>query len=83
VTWRGPDGFIYRTSDLARVGAFKTPLKDGWGLAADGKLLVASDGSSALTWLDPGAGFKAVKSVAVRAGDRPVEQLNEVGGGPV
>ncbi|GBF98197.1 hypothetical protein Rsub_10697 [Raphidocelis subcapitata] len=78
VTWRGPDGFIYNATDLSRIGAFKTPLTDGWGLATDGQLLVASDGSSTLTWLDPAAGFRAVKRVSVRAGERPVEQLNEL-----
>ena len=46
-------GFTYNASSLSRVGAFRTPLKDGWGLAALGSGVVASDGSSRLSFLDP------------------------------
>jgi glutamine cyclotransferase len=79
LTWQGPTGFAYSAADLAPAGSFSTPLRDGWGAAADGKLLVLSDGSSALTWVDPARGFAKVKSVQVKAGNRPVPYLNEVG----
>jgi glutamine cyclotransferase len=79
ITWQKPDGFVYSVHDLSRVGTFKTPLTDGWGIATDGDgLFVISDGSSALTWVDPDAGFKAVRKVEVKDGDRPVHWLNEV-----
>jgi glutamine cyclotransferase len=35
VTWQGPQGFVYSAADLKLVGEFKTPLKDGWGIALD------------------------------------------------
>ena len=78
MTWKGPKGFVYSARDLRRTGEFETPLRDGWGLAADGELLVASDGSSRLTWLDPKDGFRRVRDVEVKADGRPVPYLNEV-----
>lgn len=83
VTWKGPKGFVYSARDLKQTGTFSTPLRDGWGAAADGGLLVLSDGGSRLTWVDPEDGFKEVRSVEVTADGRPVPLLNEVraGGG--
>lgn len=63
-----------------QLGSFSTPLKDGWGITAAGKLLVLSDGSDKLTWVDPAKGFATVRSVTVKDGDRPVPYLNEVRG---
>jgi hypothetical protein len=62
-----------------QVGTFQSPLQDGWGITTQGKLLVLSDGSSRLTWVDPTQGFKAVKSVVVKDGARSIGYLNEVG----
>jgi glutamine cyclotransferase len=63
---------------LPQVGTFKTPLSDGWGIADDGGLLVVSDGSSTLSWLDPGDGFRSVRQVVVRSNGQDVKWLNEV-----
>lgn len=65
-------------SGHAQVGTFTTPLNDGWGLTTDGNLLVASDGSEQLFWLDPANGFKVVKQMRVMDGSKPVFALNEV-----
>lgn len=78
ITWERPDGFIYSTDGLKQVGTFKTPLRDGWGVAADGDLLVVSDGSSKLTWVNPDDGFKRVRQVTVKAEGREVRLLNEL-----
>lgn len=64
-----------------QVGTFQHPLQDGWGITTQGKLLVMSDGSSRLTWVDPAQGFTAVKSVVVKDGTRSIGYLNEVGMG--
>ena len=61
-----------------QIGTFKTPLRDGWGVAADGDQLVVSDGTSQLTWLDPDDGFRRVRQVTVKAEGREVRFLNEV-----
>jgi glutamine cyclotransferase len=78
ITWQGPTGFRYSAADLRPLGSFKTPLRDGWGITSDGRLLVLSDGSAQLTWVDPKAGFSKVRAVTVTAGGRPVRWLNEV-----
>lgn len=78
ITWQGPNGFVYSTQDLKQVGTFRTPLKDGWGATSDGRLIVLSDGSADLTWVDPADGFKRVRTVTVRDGERPVRYLNEL-----
>jgi glutamine cyclotransferase len=78
ITWQGPTGFRYSARDLKPLGTFKTPLRDGWGITTDGDLLVLSDGSASLTWVDPAGGFSKVRSVRVTDGGRPVRWLNEV-----
>eukprot|EP00955_Chlamydomonas_euryale_P051326 354857-Chlamydomonas_euryale.AAC.10 len=49
-----------------QVGTFKTELNDGWGLANDGKLLLATDSGHKLYWLDPQQQFKTVKTIEVK-----------------
>eukprot|EP00775_Hariotina_reticulata_P004553 gene4553-4805_t len=61
-----------------QIGKFQTPLRDGWGITADDKLLVLSDGSDRLTWVDPQQNFKAVRSVQVMDGAKPINYLNEL-----
>ncbi|WIA30614.1 hypothetical protein OEZ86_000694 [Tetradesmus obliquus] len=78
ITWLSGAGFIYSVPDLKQVGTFTTPLNDGWGLTTDGNLLVASDGSEQLFWLDPANGFKIVKQMRVMDGSKPVFALNEL-----
>ena len=76
LTWQSRKGFVYDKSTLKRLRTFDYPT-EGWGMASDGKVLVMSDGSSRLFFLDPRT-QKAVRSVQVREGARPVAQLNEL-----
>ena len=50
---------------------------EGWGLATDGKVLVSSDGSAKLRFLDPES-LREVREVTVKDGGRAVTQLNEL-----
>lgn len=61
-----------------QVGTFRTPLSDGWGITTQGKLMVLSDGSSQLTWVDPAQNFKTVRRVTVTDRSRNIGYLNEV-----
>lgn len=76
LTWR--EGRVY-VSDLDTLAPLDTlPLPgEGWGLAEDGRLLILSDGSDRLRWLDP-ATLAVVREVTVRDGGRPVPRLNEL-----
>ncbi len=76
VTWQSRKGFVYDadTFRLEREFAYEG---EGWGLATDGKLLILSDGTSRLRWLDPTT-FAVVRTVEVTAAGQPVSQLNEL-----
>lgn len=51
--------------------------REGWGLACDGRRLVASDGTDRLHFLAPRT-FRTLRSVAVTDAGRPVHRLNEL-----
>jgi glutamine cyclotransferase len=76
LTWEEKTGFVYDKTTLKRLRTFAYPT-EGWGMAHDGTQLVMSDGSSTLFFLDPKT-QKAVRSIQVRDGGRPVERLNEL-----
>jgi glutamine cyclotransferase len=76
LTWKGGRGYAYDRRTLARIDSF-TYAGEGWGLAAAGSLLYMSDGSSTIRLIDP-HGFRELRRVQVREGDRPVWMLNEL-----
>jgi len=82
--WRRPD--VYRFSALAGEGGhlerkagldFKTPLKDGWGFATDGEVLIATDSGHDLFHIDP-TNFEIRRSVPIMDGGRAVDMVNEL-----
>ncbi|CAL0303360.1 unnamed protein product [Lupinus luteus] len=77
VTWLQKLGFIYDQKNLRKLGTFNHEMKDGWGLATDGKALFGSDGSSTLYELDPQT-FKVVSKQVVYYKDHQVHNLNEL-----
>jgi len=50
---------------------------EGWGLTTNGQLLIASDGSATLRWLDP-AGLRVTKTVTVKDQGVAISDLNEL-----
>jgi glutamine cyclotransferase len=50
---------------------------EGWGLTADAKSLILSDGSATLRFLDPET-LREVRHITVRDHRRAVDQLNEL-----
>jgi glutamine cyclotransferase len=76
LTWKSHTGFVYDVDTFALERTFKFP-SEGWGLTTDGKLLVQSDGTAMLRYLDPET-FAVVRTLTVRDGDRPIERLNEL-----
>lgn len=77
VTWLQTKGFIYDLKNLSELGTFNHDMKDGWGLATDGKVLFGSDGSSTLYKIDPQT-FKAVSKQVVYYKGHQVHNLNEL-----
>jgi len=52
-------------------------MRDGWGLATDGKVLFGSDGTSKLYQMDPKS-FEVMKMVTVKYQDNEVPFINEL-----
>jgi len=76
LTWKGQTGFIYDVPSFDLRGTF--PYEgEGWGLTTDGKLLVMSDGTSGIRFIDPET-FKVVRSIEVTLSGKPVVRLNEL-----
>ncbi|KAK9075350.1 hypothetical protein SSX86_003673 [Deinandra increscens subsp. villosa] len=77
VTWLGNTGFTYDRYNLTKFKKFTHGMKDGWGLATDGKILYGSDGSSSLYHLNPRT-MKVMKEHVVKYKDHEVHNLNEL-----
>ncbi|KMZ68745.1 Glutaminyl-peptide cyclotransferase [Zostera marina] len=77
VTWLNKKGYIYDQNNLSQIGSFQHQMKDGWGLATDGKVLFGSDGTSSLYAINP-VNFEVIKRVTVKYEDREVHYLNEL-----
>jgi glutamine cyclotransferase len=76
LTWRAGIGFIYDLDSLNEVGRFEYR-GEGWGLTSDGELLILSDGSEVLRFLEP-TSRNVVREVVVSENGRPVRGLNEL-----
>jgi glutamine cyclotransferase len=76
LTWQTGTCFVYDSETFERLETLLYP-SEGWGLTTDGERLIMSDGTSRLYFRDP-ATFAETGFVDVRAGDRPVENLNEL-----
>ncbi|XP_071710652.1 glutaminyl-peptide cyclotransferase-like [Rutidosis leptorrhynchoides] len=77
VTWLGKTGFIYDRNNLSNFKSFSHNMKDGWGLATDGKVLFGSDGSSSLYHLNPRT-MKVKLEHVVKYKGQEVHNLNEL-----
>jgi len=81
ITWRSPQGFLYDRKTLAKVGEFKTPLRDGWGLTNDptSDMLIVTDAGDSLHFLKT-AGDRYVEDRAtqVKDGERVIRFTNEL-----
>ncbi|HKF47403.1 MAG TPA: glutaminyl-peptide cyclotransferase [Terracidiphilus sp.] len=76
LTWKSHVAFVYDRFSFRLLRAVPYPW-DGWGLTTDGKLLVSSDGSAKLRFLDPET-LREVREVTVKDGGSAVTQLNEL-----
>lgn len=75
LTWQSGVALVYDLA-LRPVGQF-TYAGEGWGLAFDGERWLMSDGSSRITTRDRDS-FAPTGGFEVRAGGRPLAQLNEL-----
>jgi glutamine cyclotransferase len=76
LTWKSRLGLVYDIDTFSLVRHF-TYQTEGWGLTFDGKMLILSDGSSDLTFLDP-VTFIPVRKLGVTMNGRPIDNINEL-----
>jgi glutaminyl-peptide cyclotransferase len=76
LTWQQQKGFIYDLKDFKLESEFAYE-GEGWGLATDGHLLILSDGTNQIRFIDP-ANFRVVRTVSVMEGGQPLAELNEL-----
>lgn len=76
LTWQSRTGYVYDARTLAPLDSFSYE-GEGWGLTTDGSLLIMSDGTATLRFLDP-ASFGVVRTVTVLDAGSPLSDLNEL-----
>lgn len=76
LTWQEHTAFVYDRFSFRILRTFSYP-GEGWGLTADGKQLIFSDGTPELRLLDPTT-FHELRRVTVKDHGQPVENLNEL-----
>lgn len=77
LTYKSKVGFIYDHRTFKKVGEFTIPSKEGWGLTANGKELIMSDGTNILTYLDP-IDLHVIKQLSVTENGSAKFNLNEL-----
>lgn len=76
LTYISNTGFVYRADDLTPVSEFGYT-QQGWGLTTDGEMLIMSDGSAAVRFIDPDS-FTVDRAIIVRDAYSTVGFLNEL-----
>jgi glutamine cyclotransferase len=76
LTWQHQKGFVYDADTFRKLQEFKYD-GEGWGLTTDGTLLVLSDGTNRIRFLDPQT-FAVRRTIDVTESGKPVERLNEL-----
>ena len=76
LTWKSEVGYIYDAATLTPIDSFAYT-GEGWGLTTDGAVLIMSDGTATLRFLDPD-GLRVVRELTVRDNGSELPQLNEL-----
>jgi len=76
LTWQSHIGFIYDKASFQPLATFSYPT-EGWGLTHDGQVLIMSDGTPTLHFLDPDT-LQELRQVSVHDEHGPVRRLNEL-----
>jgi glutamine cyclotransferase len=77
LTYRKKLGLVYDAKTFRRLGDFKIPGIEGWGVTTDGSSLILSDSSATLWYLDPST-LKTKKTLPVTENGVAVFLLNEL-----
>lgn len=76
LTWQERTCFVYDIETFKPITSLFNH-REGWGVTTDGKVLIMSEGTSFLYFIDP-ANFKELSKIQVKINGRAVEYLNEL-----
>ncbi len=76
ITWVNHKGFIYDENTLEKLGEFSYE-GEGWGLTNDGRFLIMSNGTNAISYINP-ENFRVQKVIYVYDKGVPLTNLNEL-----
>jgi len=76
LTWQSHLVFVYDRFSFRLLRTLRYD-GEGWGLTADSKYLILSDGTATIRFFDP-ATFREIRHIDVKDRGRPVTQLNEL-----
>jgi glutamine cyclotransferase len=76
LTWLEGTLLVYDAATLTPQATL-TYSGEGWGLTTDGEKLYMSDGTANITVRDPQT-FRTERTIVVRNGGKPVDQINEL-----
>ncbi len=77
LTWQSKIGFIYDAKSYKKLGEFTIPSEEGWGMTTDGKMLIMSDGTSKIKYLDP-SDMQVKKVIDVTDDGYVLRNINEL-----
>lgn len=76
LTWRSQTGFVYDKKSFKLLSTLKYTTQ-GWGITADDKKLIMSDGTQTVHFLDPEY-FNEIGHIEVYDNNGPVDYINEL-----
>jgi glutamine cyclotransferase len=76
LTWQSHVAFVYDRFSFRQIRTLHYDC-DGWGLTADAKNLILSDGTAEIRFFDPGT-FHQVRHIYVSDHGKSIDQLNEL-----
>lgn len=76
LTWQSGTGFVWNAKDFKLASTFRYT-GEGWGMTADTKSLIMSDGTPTLKFLDP-VSLKVTRKVDVTFDGQAIDQINEL-----
>lgn len=76
LTWQSHIVYVFNLNDFSLIRTFENPT-EGWGLTKYKNMLVMSDGTNTLYFLNPD-NFSEIKRIEVYDNNAPVNNLNEL-----
>lgn len=77
LTYKNQTCFVYDAKTFKKLGQYTFTNTEGWGLTTDGSNIIMSDGTEALSYVNP-ANFQIIKKLSVSENGYALRNLNEL-----